>query len=102
MLQKFVEGRNVTYVVPLNKLIEDYPLYMDATRIIEDAIRRDRKHGYEPEHGPHYAIEVCRADDYIGYVADKVNRENYYKFDTRYYKFFLGSVPARNGRPNPQ
>jgi hypothetical protein len=96
MLQKIVEGRNISYVVPLNKMIEDYPLFMDATRIVEDAIRRDRKNGYDAEYGPHYAIEHHRVDDYVGYVIDKINRENFYKFDTRYYRFFLGSVRKPN------
>lgn len=95
MLQKFVESRNVSYVAPLNKSIEDYPLFMDATRIIEDAIRRDRRNGYEAEQGPHYGIECHRVDEYVGYVSDKINRENFYKFDTRFYRFFLGSVQVR-------
>jgi hypothetical protein len=99
MLQKFVEGRNVTYAVPLNKSVEEYPLFMDATRIIEDAIRRDTNTGYNPEHGPHYGIECYRAQEYVGYVIDKINRENFYKFDTRFYRFFLGSVPVR--KPGP-
>jgi hypothetical protein len=95
MLQKFVEGRNVTYVVPLNKSIDDYPLFMDATRIIEDAIRRDTNNGYTAEHGPHYGIECHRVEEYINYVSDKINRENFLKFDTRSYRFFLGSVQVR-------
>jgi hypothetical protein len=95
MLQKFEEGRNVTYVVPLNKSIENYPLFMDATRIIEDAIRRDAKQGYDAEHGPHYGIECQRIEEYIGYVSDKINWENFLKFDTRSYRFFLGAVPVR-------
>jgi len=105
MLQKIVEGRNVSYVVPLNKTIEDYPLFMDATRIVEDAIRRDRRpvegrpEGYEREQGPHYAIEHQRVTDYVNYVLDKINRENFYKFDTRYYRFFLGSVQVHKMTP---
>lgn len=95
MLQKFVEGRNVSWVVPLNKQIEDYPLFMDATRIVEDAIREDVRFGYKPENGPRYAIELVRMEEYVGYVSDKLNRENYFKFDTRYYRFFTGSVPVR-------
>lgn len=106
MLQKIVEGRNVSYVVPLNKQVEDYPLFMDATRIIEDAIRRDRKSvagqpgGYDREKGPHYAIEHQRAIDYVNYTMEWINRENFYKFDTRYYRFFLGSVQVK--KPAPQ
>jgi hypothetical protein len=105
MLQKIVEGRNVSYVAPLNKSIEDYPLFMDATRIIEDAIRRDRKpvaghpDGYDREQGPHYAIEHQRVTDYVNYVMDKINRENFYKFDSRNYRFFLGSVQVRKPAP---
>jgi hypothetical protein len=95
MLKKFVEGHNVTYVVPLDKSIEDYPLFMDATRSIEDAIRRDVKNKYEPEYGPHYGIECLRVTDYVEYVFDKINRENLYRFDTKSYRFFLGSVPIR-------
>lgn len=95
MLQKFVEGKNVSWVVPLNKQIEDHPLFMDTTRVIEDAIRQDVKKGYDAENGPRYAIEVARIEEYVGYVADKLNRENYFKFDTRSYRFFLGSVPVR-------
>lgn len=98
MLQKFVEGKNVSWVVPLNKQVEDYPLFMDTTRIIEDAIRKDVRHGYPPENGPRYAIELVRIEEYVSYVADKLNRENYSKFDTRNYRFFLGSVPVR--KPN--
>lgn len=98
MLQKIVEGRNVSYVVPLNKTIEDYPLFMDATRIIEDAIRRDRKHGYEPEMGPHYAIEHHRALEYVSYVSECMEWNHYYKFDTRFYRFFLGSVQVQRQR----
>jgi hypothetical protein len=95
MLQKIVEGRNVSYVAPLNKMIEDYPLFMDATRIIEDAIRRDRRNGYEAEKGPHFGIEHHRVSEYVGYVSEWINRENFYKFDTRWYRFFLGSVQVR-------
>lgn len=95
MLQKFVEGKNISWVVALNKQIEDYPLFMDTTRIIEDAIRQDVRHGYQAEKGPRYAIEISRIEEYVSYVADKLNRENYFKFDTRYYRFFLGSVPVR-------
>jgi hypothetical protein len=95
MLQKFVEGKNVSWVVQMNKQIEDHPLFMDTTRIIEDAIRQDVKKGYEEENGPRYAIEVARIEEYVGYVGDKLNRENYFKFDTRNYRFFLGSVPVR-------
>lgn len=95
MLQKFVEGRSVSWVVPLNKQIEDYPLFMDTTRIVEDAIREDVRRGYRPENGPRYAIELARMEEYVGYVAEYLNRENYFKFDTRNYRFFLGSVPVR-------
>jgi hypothetical protein len=100
MLQKIVEGKNISWVVSLNKQIEDYPLFMDATRIIEDAINQDVHCGYSAENGPRYAIELTRAEEYVGYVSDKLNRENYYKFDTRNYRFFLGSVPVR--KPNPR
>jgi hypothetical protein len=95
MLQKFVEGKNVSWVVPLNKQIDDYPLFMDTTRIIEDAIKQDVRHGYQSENGPRYAIELQRIEEYVSYVDDKINRENYFKFDTRNYRFFLGSVPVR-------
>jgi hypothetical protein len=93
MLKRFVEGRNISWVVDLNRQIDEYPLYMDATRIIDDAIRQDVRHGY-PEYGPRYAIEHQRIEDYVGYISDKLNRENYFKFDTRNYHFFLGSVPV--------
>jgi hypothetical protein len=95
MLKKFVEGKNTSWVVNLNKQIDDYPLYMDATRIIEDAIKRDIRHGYKAEYGPCYGIEAQRINEYVNYVSDKLNRENFFKFDTRYYRFFLGSVPVR-------
>lgn len=95
MLQKFIEGKNVSWVVPLNKQIDDYPLFMDTTKIIEDAIRQDVKHNYPAENGPRYAIELARIEEYVNYVDDKLNRENYFKFDTRNYRFFLGSVPVR-------
>lgn len=99
MLQKFVEGKNISWVVSLDKQIEDYPLFMDTTRVIEDAIRQDVRHGYPAENGPRYAIELARIEEYVEYVSDKLNRENYYKFfDTRNYRFFLGSVPVR--KPN--
>ncbi len=97
MLKKFIEGKNVSWVVNLNKQIDDYPLFMDATRIVEDAIRQDVKQGYKPEYGPHYAIERYRLEEYVNYVLDKVNRENYFKFDTRNYRIFLGSVPMKRG-----
>lgn len=99
MFQKIIEGRNTRFVVSTNKQIDDFPLFMDATRIVDDAIRRDHKRGYEPEKGPHFAIEHQRACDYVDYVKEYVNRENYYKFDTRYYKFFQGSVPVPHGNP---
>jgi hypothetical protein len=95
MLKKFIEGDNVSWVVPMDKNIEDYPLFMDTTQIIDDAITKDVKNGYEPEKGPYYAIESLRINDYVEYVKDKINRENYSKFDTRDYRFFLGSVPIR-------
>ena len=98
MLQKFVEGKNVSWIVPLNKQIDDYPLFMDTTRIIEDAIKQDVHHGYKAENGPRYAIELSRIEEYVEYVSDKLNRENYYKFDTRNYRFILGAVPVR--KPN--
>lgn len=94
MLRKFVEGKNISWVVNLNKQIDDFPLYMDATRIIDDAIREDLSKGYPSEHGPNYGIERQRIEDYVNYVADKLNRENFFKFDTRDYRFFLGSVPV--------
>lgn len=105
MLEKIVEGRNTSYVVRMKKVVDDYPLFMDATRIIEDAIRRDKSmakngHYYEPENGPHYAIEHQRVIDYIDYVSDKLNRENYFKFDTSNYRFFFGSIPARQTQRN--
>jgi hypothetical protein len=95
MIEKIVEGKNVSWVVNLHKQIDDYPLFMDTTAVIEDAIRKDINLGYESEKGPHYAIEVSRIDEYVNYVSDKLNRENYYRFDTRNYRFFLGSVPIR-------
>ncbi len=95
MLQKFIEGNNVSWVVDLKKQIDDYPLFMDTTSIIENAIRQDVDNGYQEENGPSYAIEVARLEEYVGYVADKLNRDTYFKFDTRNYRFFLGSVPAR-------
>lgn len=95
MFEKIIEGRNVSYVVRLGKSIDEYPLFMDATRAFEDAIRRDRRNGYEPEDGPHYGIERYRADEYVGYVTEVLNRDNFFKFDTKSYRFFLGSVPMR-------
>lgn len=95
MLEKIVEGRNVSYVVRITKQIDEYPLFMDATRVIEEAIRRDRRNGYDAEYGPHYAIERHRIEEYVGYATDKLNRDNYYKFDTKTYRFFLGSVAVR-------
>lgn len=95
MLKKFIEGKNTSWVVNLNKQIDEYPLYMDATRIIEDAIKQDNQHGYKTAYGPRYGIEAQRIEDYVNYVSDKLNRENFFKFDTRYYRFFLGSVPVK-------
>lgn len=95
MLKKFVEGKISSYVVDLNKSIDDYPLFMDATRVVEDAIRQDVQRGYRSEYGPQYAIERYRAEEYVAYVSDKLTRDNYLKFDTQNYRFFLGSVPVK-------
>ncbi len=95
MLQKFVEGNNVSWVVDFKKQIDDYPLYMDTTRIIEDAIQQDVANGYEAENGPSYGIEVARLENYVNYVSEYLNRDTYTKFDTVNYRFFLGSVPQR-------
>jgi hypothetical protein len=95
MLKKHIEGKNTSWIADLNKQIDDYPLFMDATRIIDDAIRQDVRRGYPAESGPRFAIEFQRANDYVGYVSDKLSRDNYFKFDTRFYRFFLGSVPVR-------
>lgn len=95
MLKKHIEGKNTSWIVDLNKQIDDYPLFMDATRIVEDAIRQDVRRGYPAENGPRFAIEFHRVNEYVNYIEDKINRDNYFKFDTRFYRFFLGSVPVR-------
>jgi hypothetical protein len=95
MLKRFVEGKNTSWVIDLNKQIDDFPLFMDATRVIDDAIRQDIREGYSSENGPRYGIERYRAEEYASYVSDRLSRDNYLKFDTPIYRFFLGSVPVR-------
>jgi hypothetical protein len=92
MLERFVEGHNVSYIVTMNRVIDQHQLYMDATGIIEDAINQDIKSGYKPHNGPNYGIEVLRIQDYVNYVNSYVNRDDFFRFDTKKYKFFLGTT----------
>lgn len=91
-IRKVVEGRQTSYIVPVKEL-ETGIVYLDATRLIKNAINRDRRSEwkYDPENGPNYWIEAARAMEYAGYVKDcNVTEYNYHKFNTRRgYSLFL-------------
>lgn len=91
-LERYVEGKNISYIVPLGKFIDQHQLYMDATSVVLDAIDRDVVLGYDKQQGPNYGIEHHRLMDYINYVQEFINGDNYFKFDTKNYSFFLGSM----------
>lgn len=92
MIQKMSEGRTVNYIVPMNKYIEGHQLFINVTDIIKDAINKDHHHGYEKENGPRYAIEVERVKEYVNYIDNKIDSENYSKFSTKNYYIFTGAV----------
>jgi hypothetical protein len=91
-LQKFTENRGTFFLFPLDKTLNDRTAYLDATDTLHDAIRSDRKKGYEDEKGPAFAIEALRAREYADYVSEYATSENLQRFDTKRYYFYTNSL----------
>jgi hypothetical protein len=91
--EKRVENKREHYLISLNATFDDHPVFMDISYIMRNAIERDGKNGYLHEAGPFYGIEHQRALDYAGYVEQHLDaKENLWRFDTRHYRFFVGSL----------
>lgn len=91
-LTKIVENKRTFYLFPLSKKVGDRTAYLDATDIMHDAIRADRKRGYKAEQGPAFGIEALRARAYADYVDEHSVPENLSKFDTRRYSFYANAL----------
>lgn len=91
-LKKLVENKRTFYLFPLTKKVGDRSAFLDATDLMHDAIRADRKRGYKAEQGPAFAIEAVRARAYADYVDEHAAPENLTKFDTRRYSFYLNAL----------
>ena len=92
------EGKHTNYLFPVAMRNGSADAaYLNATDVIKEAIRKDRKKHYEAENGPNFAIEVQRALDYSFYVGDYATTENLHKFNTsKGYTFFVDTA-ARKG-----
>ena len=87
------ENKAIHYLFPIqispsDKDPNSLSAYMDATKIVIDAINRDKKNGYKSQNGPHYGIEVNRAIEYSNYVQAHANSDNFRKFSTSKYTIF--------------
>lgn len=83
---KLLENNYTYFMIPLNVKINDRFILMDATDILMQAQKTDRKNGYHPN-GPMFGIEIKRAREYADYVATHINAENMDGFDTKHYSF---------------
>lgn len=63
--------------------LNDSEIIMDATDRLREANKRDKHGDYGIEDGPHFGIEVARAQEYLEYVKQHATPENYFKFNTR-------------------
>jgi hypothetical protein len=90
--KKVIEGKQTSFLIPI-KEIDDGTVHLDITRIIRNAINKDRRNEYVSEDGPTFWIEMTRALDYADYVMGcDVTNYNYHKFNTkRGYSFFIQS-----------
>lgn len=90
--KKVIEGKQVSFLIPIKEL-NDGMIYLDATRIIKNAINKDRRNEYESEDGPNFWIEMDRALNYADYVIGcDITDYNYHNFNTkRGYSFFIQS-----------
>lgn len=88
--KKVNEGKQTLFLIPI-KEIDDGMIYLDTTRIIKNALNKDRRNEYANENGPNFWIEMIRALDYAEYVIGcNVTNYNYHKFNTkRGYSFFI-------------
>lgn len=91
-LYKHTENKSIYFLVPLNKSFDGRPAFMNASDLMFDAIRDDRKNGYDGEDGPAFGIEKARAEEYAAYVAQYAKAENLHCFDTHGMHFFIGAA----------
>ncbi len=87
---KHTENRRTYYLVPLPVKFNGRTAYLDLTDRARNAINRDRRRYYDPEHGPDFGVEILHAMQYAEYVADHAVEKNLHKFGTRTgYSFFV-------------
>ena len=87
-------------MIPLGKFA-DRVGNLDFSQAARSAIARDKKLGYPPEDGPHFGIEVVRADAFATYVKEHATAESLHKFSTRQYDCFL-NVEATRSKPKKE